>query len=92
MIIMEDRRAHERINEMEFHLKAHTQQIEEIKLTVQANTVMTKSIETNTAEIVDILKSAKLISSFIIALAKLGAALGAIYAMWHVIVNYIRGH
>lgn len=89
---MEDRRAHERIDEMQFHLKEHTQQIEEIKLTVQANTVMTKSIEENTAEIVDILKGAKLISSFIVALAKLGTAIGAIYAMWHLFVTYIRGH
>lgn len=88
---MEDRRAHERLDEMEFHLKQHTEDILRIERTVIENTKLTKSIESNTSEIVEIMRGSKFFISFIILLAKIGTAIGIIYVMWNEVIKHIRG-
>ena len=95
---MEDRRAHERLDEMHIviakygqDLNQHTTDIRRIEKSVEENTTLTRSIETNTAEIVEIMRGAKGIMAVITIMAKLGAAIAVIYGLWHAFVTYLRG-
>ena len=45
----EDRRAHERLDEMDFHLKQHTEDILRIEKALLENTGLAKKIGANTA-------------------------------------------
>lgn len=95
---MEDRRAHERINNLETllqqtitDLKQHAEDVVRIEQSVIENTKLAKSIEQNTSEIVDIMRGGKVLVAMLILLAKVGAAIGVLYGLWHALIDYIRG-
>ena len=95
--VTEDRRAHKRLDEMDFHLKKHSDDIDEIRVSLLANTILTKSIETNTSEIVEIMRGAKGImfilhvaGKFLAIVAKVALGIGAVYAIWLGFLAYLR--
>ena len=90
--VTEDRRAHERLDEMDFHLKKHSDDIDEIRISLLANTILTKSIETNTSEIVEIMRGAKGIMFILTIAAKVGLGIGAVYAIWQGFLVYLRSN
>jgi len=89
---MEDKRAHERLDMLDKYVVQHTQDIQRIEKSVEENTTLTRSIENNTSEIVEIMRGAKGIVYLITFFAKIGLAIGAIYASWQGFLFYLRGH
>ena len=88
----EDRRAHERIDKIEVFVKQHSADILRIEQSVIENTRLTKSIETNTSEIVTIMRGARGIMFLTTVVVKVGVAVAAVYALWHGFLMYVRGH
>lgn len=88
---MEDRRAHERLDIVEQFVKQHSKDIKRIEQSVIENTALTRTIEHNTSEIVQIMRGAKGIVYLITLLAKVGVAVAAIYALWQGFLHYLRG-
>jgi len=89
--MMEDKRAHERIDQLDKYIMQHTEDIQRIEKSVEENTKLTRSIEVNTGEIVEIMRGAKGVMLIITTLAKVGIAIAAVYAVWHGFVMYLRG-
>ena len=87
----EDRRAHERLNEMDFHLKQHTADILRIEHALLENTGLAKKIEENTAKMVIIMEAGNSLITLVIFLAKVGAALLVIYAVVQAFLLHLRG-
>lgn len=99
--MQEDRRAHERLDTVESLMKSHSADIQEMKISLNANTVATeantmatKVIETNTSEIVSIMRGAKTATTAVVFMSKLFGALaiivGTITAVWYAFVHYIQ--
>jgi hypothetical protein len=81
---MEDRRAHDRLDVVESDIKR-------IEISVIENTALTRTIEHNTSEIVQIMRGAKGVVYLVTLLAKIGIAVAALYALWQGFLAYLRG-
>lgn len=77
---MEDRRAHERIDTIEFRMEEHRLEHKQFEQAIADNTRITQSIADNTAELVEIVKGAKGVRSFVIWAAPVAAAAMAVWA------------
>lgn len=77
---MEDRRAHERIDELESVVGDHINSHEKFEQALEHNTALTKEIADNTAELVQLVRGAKGLRTFIIWSAPIAAALAAALA------------
>lgn len=75
---MEDRRAHERISEVEIVLDKHLKEHSKFERALAENVRQTTQIAANTAELVTILKNVKGIRSFIVWATPVAIAIGAI--------------
>lgn len=81
---MEDKRAHERLDNLEGVMATHMEEHAELSRSIVENTTLTREISTNTAELVALVKGVKGFRSFILWVAPLAAALLAVWA-------YIKG-
>lgn len=77
---MEDRRAHERIDVIEAEMEKHKDDHLRFEKSIAENTLLTKAIVDNTAELVELVKGAKGLRSFIIWAAPIAAVIAATYA------------
>ncbi len=77
---MEDRRAHKRIDELETVVADHIGSHEKFEQVLEHNTALTKEIAGNTAELVQLVRGAKGLRTFIIWFAPIAAALTAAWA------------
>jgi len=76
--MMEDRRAHDRLDDMERRLT-------KFEANLRINTELTRTIASNTTELVSLVKGAKGLRKFVVWAAPIVAAAIAIWA-------YIKGH
>lgn len=77
---MEDRRAHDRIDVIEQDMKRHREEHERFEKALTENTILTQTIASNTTELVEIIKGAKGLRSFVIWAAPIAAAIAGTYA------------
>lgn len=84
---MYDAKAHIRIDEIERRLDQHMKHIDKLSKAIELhtasleeNTRLTRNISENTAEMVELFKSAKLFRKFLVWITPIGAA---VYAIWH---------
>lgn len=77
---MEDKRAHERINNLESAVTRHFDEHSKFEQALSDNTTLTKQIADNTAELVVIVKSAKGLRSFVIWVTPIAIAVAAVWA------------
>ena len=82
---MDDRRAHDRIDTLEETVKAHIEGHVKFEKALAENTILTQQIANNTAEIVDLVKGAKGLRTFVVWAAPIVAASLATWAL-------IKGH
>lgn len=82
---MEDRRAHERLTTIETVVNAHIQEHSKFERALAENTALTQTIADNTSEIVDLVKGAKGLRSFVVWAAPIAAAAAATWA-------WMKGH
>jgi hypothetical protein len=85
--MMEEKRAHARIDDLtgrflrlEETFSGHIKNHESLEKALQKNTEITQTIAENTTELVDIIKGAKGLRSFVIWVAPIFAAMAAVYA------------
>jgi len=71
--------AHERLGMIEDELRKHKKEHEKFEAAIAENTKLTKSIAENTRELVDLVKGAKGLRSFVLWVAPLA---GVILATW----------
>ena len=91
----EDRRAHDRIDNLDTLFRQHTDDIAKLRVSVIDNTNMLKASVVATQEVVEIMRGAKSAVALLLFLAKLAGAMmiiiGSISAFWYAFVHYIRG-
>lgn len=78
---MEDRRAHERLDVVEAAMEQH--RIDHVKLekSLVENTQMTKAIEGNTRELVDLFKGANSVRTFFVWASPIAAFVGGVWVL-----------
>lgn len=79
---MEDRRAHERIDDIEKRMEAHRLEHVDFRRELHENTKATKAIEKNTEELVSLFKGAKAVRTFLLWASPIVAAIGAGWAFF----------
>lgn len=77
---MEDRRAHERIDDVKTVLDKHLEDHRKFEDALAENTHLTKTIASNTSELVELVRGAKGLRSFIIWAAPIAAFIAAMVA------------
>lgn len=77
---MEDRRAHDRLDEIEGVVKRHLDDHSRLENNLAKNTALTQTIADNTEEIVSLVKGAKGLRSFVIWAAPIAAACAAVWS------------
>ncbi len=82
---MEDRRAHDRIDEIEVAMEKHRVEHARFEKSIAENTLLTQSIADNTQELVQLVKSAKGLRSFVVWAAPIAATAAATWA-------WMKGH
>lgn len=82
---MEDRRAHERLDTIESAVKNHIQAHQKFEDSLAENTALTQTIADNTSEIVELVKGAKGLRSFVVWATPIMAAAAATWA-------WMKGH
>lgn len=80
--MVEDRRAHERLDLVEDKMDKHLADHARFELAIAENTELTKQIAENTSELVNIVKGAKGLRSFVIWAAPIAAAVAACWAFF----------
>lgn len=84
-----DHKAHERIDQLEVKVAGLLQDHQELKISLQENTVLTKQIADNTGEMVEIFKNTKGFVNTLMFIKKITlpimVVIGAFYA-------YFKGH
>ena len=75
-----DQRAHDRIDGIEHKMEMHRIEHERFEKSLQANTELTQTIANNTTELVDLVKGAKGLRSFVIWASPIAAFFVAAYA------------
>lgn len=84
-----DHKAHERIDQLEVKVAGLLQDHQELKISLQENTVLTKQIADNTGEMVEIFKNTKGFVNTLMFIKKITlpimVVVGAFYA-------YFKGH
>lgn len=83
--MIEDRRAHERIDHIEIEMEKHRVEHARFEQSLTENTRITQTIADNTSELVQIVKGAKGLRSFVIWASPIAAAITVTWA-------YLRGH
>lgn len=78
--MMEDQRAHVRIDGLETALKDHFQEHKRFEKSLEDNTNLTRTIAENTSELVDLIKGVKVGRKFFMWIAPVVAALMAAWA------------
>ena len=84
---MEDRRAHERIDQIEARMEEHRKEHQKFEDSIRENTDLTKSIEANTKELVVLFKGASSVRTFFVWASPIVAFIGGFWAL----VNWILG-
>jgi len=64
--MVEDRRAHERLDVVEAAMKLHREEHQKLELSLMQNTELTKAIEVNTKELVTLFKGASNVRTFFV--------------------------
>lgn len=82
---MEDRRAHTRIDEIEVAMETHRVEHQRFEKSIAENTLLTQAIADNTQELVQLVKGAKGLRSFVMWAAPIVAAIAATWA-------WVKGH
>ena len=82
---MEDRRAHERLDVVEAAITKHNEEHRQFEASIAENTKLTQTIVDNTTELVQLVKGAKGLRSFVIWAAPLAGVMGVVY-------TWIKGH
>lgn len=77
--MLEDRRAHERINALEGAMKSHLDEHDSFEKALAENTELTRQLVKNTQEIVELVKGIKGFRSLLIWVTPIVAA---VYAVW----------
>ena len=92
--MIEDRRAHKRIDNLNELMEQHTQDISDMRVSLLRVDTNISSLDINTSEIVAIMRGAKGTYSVIWAMAKLFGAItiivGFISGIWYTFVHYIQ--
>jgi len=79
---MEERRVHERLTVVEEWVDKHEQRHNEFEEALRLNTELTKSIETNTHELVILFKGANNVRTFFIWASPIAATIASIWAFF----------
>ena len=79
---MEDRRVHERLTVVEEWVDKHEQRHNECEEALRLNTELTKSVETNTHELVILFKGANNVRTFFIWASPIAATIAGIWAFF----------
>ena len=79
---MEDKRAHERVDGLEKIVSKHLQDHAKFESALLENTMMTKKIAENTAELVTLVKGARSVRTFAVWFAPIAVAMASIIAWW----------
>ena len=79
---MEERRVHERLTVVEEWVDKHEQRQNEFEEALRLNTELTKSIETNTHELVILFKGANNVRTFFIWASPIAATIAGIWAFF----------
>ena len=85
---MEDRRAHERIDDLESTLQKHIQDHAQFKIALEENTKITQTVADNTSELVTLIRGAKGFRAFIVWVTPVALAVGA---GWGLLKLYFKG-
>lgn len=78
--MVEDKRAHERIDELHVGFQNHLVEHTQFKKALEENTALTQTIADNTSEIVIFFRGAKGLRNFMVWLAPVVVMLASVYA------------
>ncbi len=85
--MLEDRRAHERLDKVEEDMKLHMEEHRKLEASLIENTNLTKSIEANTKELVELFKGATQVRTFFLWASPIVAFFGGLWAF----ITWLRG-
>jgi len=77
---LEDRRAHERLDKVEADMKLHMEEHRKLEAALIESTDLTKSIEANTKELVNLFKGASNVRTFFVWASPIAAFFGGLWA------------
>jgi len=82
--MIEDRRAHERIDTLEGAVKQHIEGHAKFEAAIEHNTRLTQSIADNTAELVTLVRGAKGLRSFLVWVTPVMVAFAAVWTWFEI--------